>query len=175
MAGTPRPLAPEETGDRLRARFGDDISEVVEQHGHTVVTVVVDRYHDLCRFLRDQPEFACDYCDFTGGVDWGEDGGFEVVTHLFSTTHHHNVRVKVKLPHTEPVCPTISDLFPTSNWHEHETWEMFGITFSGHPQPVKLLLSEPFEGNPLRKDFALMTREAKPWPGAVEGEEEEEE
>ena len=59
MAGTPRPLAPEETGDRLRARFGDDISEVVEQHGHTVVTVVVDRYHDLCRFLRDQPALVC--------------------------------------------------------------------------------------------------------------------
>ncbi|MEX0852927.1 MAG: NADH-quinone oxidoreductase subunit C, partial [Bauldia sp.] len=48
--------------------------------------------------------------------------------------------------------------------------DMFGIRFEGHPQPVKLLLSEPFEGHPLRKDFALMTREAKPWPGAVEGE-----
>jgi NADH-quinone oxidoreductase subunit C len=52
---------------------------------------------------------------------------------------------------------------------------MFGIAFDGHPQPIKLLLSEPFEGNPLRKDFPLMSREAKPWPGAVEGEEEEEE
>jgi NADH-quinone oxidoreductase subunit C len=52
---------------------------------------------------------------------------------------------------------------------------MFGITFVGHPQPVKLLLAEPFEGHPLRKDFTLMTREAKPWPGAVEGEEDEDE
>jgi NADH-quinone oxidoreductase subunit C len=175
VAGTPRPLASEEVGDRLRARFGDDITDVASQHGHTVVTVGVDRYHDLCRFLRDEPEFACDYCDFTGAVDWGEDRGFEVLTHLFSTTHHHNVRVKVALPHTEPVCPTVSDLFPTSNWHEREAGEMFGIAFAGHPQPVKLLLSEPFEGHPLRKDFPLMSREAKPWPGAVEGEEEEEE
>jgi NADH:ubiquinone oxidoreductase subunit C len=79
------------------------------------------------------------------------------------------------LPHDNPACPTISDLFPTANWHERETHEMFGIDFQGHPQQVKLLLSEPFEGHPLRKDFRLMSREAKPWPGAVEGEEEEEE
>ena len=52
---------------------------------------------------------------------------------------------------------------------------MFGIRFEGHPLPVKLLLPEPFDGHPLRKDFPLMSREAKPWPGAVEGEEEEEE
>lgn len=173
MAGTPHPLSPEEIAFRLRARFGDDISDAGEQHGHAVVTVGADRYRDVCRFLRDEPELACNYCDFTGGVDWGDEGGFEVVTHLFSTTHHHNVRIKVRLPHEDPVCPTISDLFPTCDWHERETLEMFGIRFEGHPQPVKLLLSEPFEGHPLRKDFPLMTREAKPWPGAVEGEEED--
>ena len=175
MAGTPHPLSPDETASRLRAHFGEDIVDAVDQHGHAVATVTVDRFHDVCRFLRDEPDFACDYCDFTGAVDFGPEGGFEVVTHLFSTTHHHNVRVKVKLPHEDPVCPTISDLFPTSNWHERETIEMFGISFEGHPQPIKLLLSEPFEGHPLRKDFPLMSREAKPWPGAVEGEEEEEE
>jgi NADH-quinone oxidoreductase subunit C len=175
VAGTPRPLSPDEAESRLRAQFGDDIAEFVEQHGHAVATVSVDRYREVCRFLRDEPDFACDYCDFTGGVDFGEEGGFEVITHLFSTSHHHNVRVKVRLPHEEPVCPTLSDLFAASNWHERETSEMFGISFEGHPQPVKLLLSEPFEGYPLRKDFELMSREAKPWPGAVEGEEEEEE
>jgi NADH-quinone oxidoreductase subunit C len=175
VAGIPHPLSLDETASRLRAQFGEDIVDTVDQHGHAVVTVTVDRYHDVCRFLRDEPGFACDYCDFTGAVDFGPEAGFEVVTHLYSTAHHHNVRVKVKLPHEDPVCPTISDLYPTSNWHERETIEMFGITFEGHPQPVKLLLSEPFEGYPLRKDFPLMSREAKPWPGAVEGEEEEEE
>jgi NADH-quinone oxidoreductase subunit C len=175
VASTSRRLDPEEVGARLRAQFGDDITDFSDQHGHAVATVTVGRYRELITFLRDEPELACDYCDFTGGVDWGEESGFEVITHLFSTTHHHNIRVKVKLPHENPVCPTVSDLFPTSNWHERETAEMFGITFEGHPQPVKLLLSEPFEGHPLRKDFPLMSREAKPWPGAVEGEEEEEE
>ena len=175
MAAPPNPLSPEEAADRLRARFGTDVADAGESHGHAVATVTADRYRDVVRFLRDEPEFACDYCDFTAGVDWGPDGGFEVVTHLFSTQHHHSVRVKVRLPHEDPVCPTVSDLFPTCDWHERETQEMFGIRFEGHPKPVKLLLSEPFEGHPLRKDFPLMTREAKPWPGAVEGEEDEDE
>jgi NADH-quinone oxidoreductase subunit C len=172
---TPRPLSPEEAGTRLRARFGDDVTDLADQHGHAVATVTADRYHDVCRFLRDEPEFACDYCDFTGGVDLGPEAGFEVVTHLFSTAHHHNVRVKVRVPYEDPVVATVSDLWPTCDWHERETLEMFGIRFEGHPQPVKLLLSEPFEGHPLRKDFPLMTREAKPWPGATEGEEDEDE
>jgi NADH-quinone oxidoreductase subunit C len=168
-------LSPDEIESRLRARFGRDVLAFEDQHGHAVATVSTDRYRDVCRFLRDDPDLACDYCDFTAGVDFGPEVGFEVVTHLFSIAHHHNVRIKVKLPHDDPVCPTVSDLFPTSNWHERETREMFGIRFAGHPKPVKLLLSEPFEGQPLRKDFPLMTREAKPWPGAVEGEEEEDE
>jgi NADH-quinone oxidoreductase subunit C len=108
-------------------------------------------------------------------VDFGPERGFEVVTHLFSNAHHHNVRIKVALPHDQPVCATISDLYATADWHERETLEMFGIRFEGHPNPVKLLLSEPFEGQPLRKDFPLMSREAKPWPGAVEGEDLEDE
>ena len=175
MASTARRLPPPELGSRLRAQFGDDVLAFEDQHGHAVATVPPTRYREVVTFLREDPAFACDYCDFTAGVDLGPEKGFEVVTHLFSTSLHHNVRVKVPLPHEDPACPTISDIFPAANWHERETAEMFGIAFEGHPQPVKLLLSEPFEGHPLRKDFPLMSREAKPWPGAVEGEEEEEE
>jgi NADH-quinone oxidoreductase subunit C len=169
-----RPLSPEEAGSRLRARFGDDVDIVVATE-QLAATVALERYHDVVRFLRDEPEFACDFCDFTAGVDLGPEEGFEVVTQLFSTEHHHDVRVKVRLPYDDPVAPTISDLFPGCDWHERETMEMFGIRFEGHPKPVKLLLAEPFEGHPLRKDFALMSREVKPWPGAVEGEEDEDE
>jgi len=168
-------LSPDDVESRLRARFGQDVLAFEEQHGHAVATVSPERYRDVCRFLRDEPELDCGFCDFTGGVDFGPERGFEVVTHLYSISHAHNVRIKVRLPFDEPSCPTISDLFPTADWHERETMEMFGIRFEGHPQPVKLLLSEPFEGQPLRKDFPLMSREAKPWPGLVEGEELEDE
>jgi NADH-quinone oxidoreductase subunit C len=169
-----RPLPPPEVETRLRAQFGDDVLAFEDSFGHPVVTVSRERYRELARFLRDEPELAFDYCDFTSGVDRGEEG-LEIVTHLFSTSRRHNVRVKVRLDTGEPRCPTIADIYPTANWHERETMEMFGVTFEGHPQPVRLLLPEPFEGHPLRKDFPLMSRVVKPWPGAAEGEEEEEE
>jgi NADH-quinone oxidoreductase subunit C len=169
-------LSPEDVESRLRARFGQDVLAFEEQHGHAVATVGVDRYREVCRFLRDEPAFACDYCDFTSAVDHGEDG-LEIVTHLYSTTRRHNIRMKVRLPADALVCQTLSDIYPTANWHERETMEMFGVTFEGHPMPVRLLLHEPFEGHPLRKDFELISRVVKPWPGEAEGElaEDEEE
>jgi NADH-quinone oxidoreductase subunit C len=169
-----RPLSADAVAERLQAQFGAGVS-VIDQHGHSVATVPVDRWRDIVRFLRDEPDFACDYCDFVSAVDYGSERGFEVVAHFYSNEHKHNVRLKVPLPYDEPVLDSVADVYVTCDWHERETQEMFGIRFEGHPQPVKLLLSEPFEGFPLRKDFPLMSREVKPWPGAVEGEEDEDE
>jgi NADH-quinone oxidoreductase subunit C len=168
------PLPPPDVEARLRAQFGDDITSFADQAGHATFGVTPGRYREVVRFLRDDPALACDFLDFVAGVDQGDEG-FEVATHVYSTKLKHNVRVKVSLGKDDPVCPSIADIYAGANWHERETMEMFGIDFEGHPLPVKLLLSEPFDAHPLRKDFVLMSREAKPWPGAVEGEEEEEE
>jgi NADH-quinone oxidoreductase subunit C len=170
-----RTLAPGEIEGLLRAQFGDDINGMEDQSGHAVLTVSPAGYREIATFLRDEPDLGFDFFDFTGGVDMGDDG-FQVITHLVSTTHNHHVRLKVKLPNREdPRCQTLSDVYSGANWHERETWELFGIHFEGHPHLVKLLLPEPFEGHPLRKDFELMSRVAKPWPGEAEGEEDEEE
>jgi NADH-quinone oxidoreductase subunit C len=174
VASSRSPLPPTEIADRLRARFGDDVVSFEDRFGHAVVTVTLERYREIVRFLRDDRDLAFDYFDFLGGVDRRE-AGIEVVTHLASTVHNHGVRVKVVADATDPRVPTISDLYPGANWHEREAWELFGVDFEGHPHLVKLLLPEPFEGHPLRKDFELMTRVAKPWPGEAEGEEAEEE
>jgi NADH-quinone oxidoreductase subunit C len=175
VASSRRPLPPAEVGERLRARFGDDVVEFADQHGHSVVTVSPSRYRELATVLRDDADFACDFLDFTSAVDLPEEGLLELVTHVYSTTRRHHVRIKVRIPRDTPRCDTLSDVYPGANWHERETWELFGVVFDGHPHLVKLVLPEPFEGHPLRKDFELMSRVAKPWPGAVEGEEAEEE
>jgi NADH-quinone oxidoreductase subunit C len=122
--------------------------------------------------LRDDPDLGFDFLDFVSAVDRKEDG-LEVVVQLYSTKRRHRARVKVVADATEPRVPSIHDLYPGANWHERETWELFGIDFEGHPQLVKLLLPEPFEGHPLRKDFVLMSRMAKPWPGEEKAEGEE--
>jgi NADH-quinone oxidoreductase subunit C len=169
------PLAVTDIGERLRAQFGSDVGEAVDRHGHAEVTVTPGRYRELVQTLRDDDDFGFDYFDFLSAVDYPERGEIEVVTHLYSTTRNHHVRLKMAVPRDEPRCPTISDIYAGANWHEREAWELFGIVFEEHPHLVKLVLPEPFEGYPLRKDFELMSREAKIWPGAVEGEEAEEE
>ncbi len=175
MASSRSPLSPAEIGDRLRAQFGDDVLETDDVHGHAVAAVRSERYHDVARFLRDEPDLDFDFFDFLSGVDYTPNGaGFQVVTHVYSTSHGHHARLKVDCDASEPRCPTLSEVWPGANWPEREAAELFGIVFEGHPHLVKLLLPEQFEGHPLRKDFALMTREAKPWPGEAEGEEIEE-
>ena len=168
MASSP-PLPATEIARRLQARFGEDILEASDALDQAVVRVAPATYREVIRALRDDEEFACDFLDFVGGVDRGEDG-FDVVAQLYSTPRRHQVRVKVAAGKEDPVVPTISDLYPGANWHERETWELFGIRFDGHPQLVKLLLPEQFEGHPLRKDFPLTTRLAKPWPGEEKAE-----
>ena len=163
MASSP-PLPATEIGERIRSRFGEDVLESSDALGQAAIRIAPQRYRELIQTLRDDSEFACDFLDFVGGVDRGEEG-FDVVVQLYSTRRHHQVRVKLAADGEDPVVPTISDLYPGANWHERETWELFGIRFDGHPQLVKLLLPEQFEGYPLRKDFPLTTRLAKPWPG----------
>ena len=163
MANSP-PLPPTDITERLRARFGQDVLEASDALGQAWIRVGPERYREVVETLRDDEEFACDYLDFVAGVDRGEDG-FDVVAQLYSTSRRHQVRVKVAAGREDPVAPSISDLYPGANWHERETWELFGIRFDGHPQLVKLVLPEQFEGHPLRKDFPLTTRLAKPWPG----------
>ena len=172
MASSRRPRSPSDIADRLRAQFGEEIVASDDVHGHAVITVKPGRYQEIARFLRDDPDLDFDFFDFLSGVDFTpKGGGFDVVAHLYSTRLEHHARLRVKCDAAEPHCPTLSGVWPGANWHEREAWELFGIVFDGHPHLVKLVLPEQFEGHPLRKDFALMSREAKPWPGAVEGEE----
>ena len=165
MASSAAPLSAPELTRRLQARFGQDLPEVDHALDQAVLRVVPERYHELIETLRDDDELGFDYLDFVSAVDWGAERGFDVTVQLWSTRFHHGVRVKVAVGADDPVIPTISDLYAGADWHERETWELFGIRFDGHPQLVKLLLPEQFEGNPLRKDFKLMSRVAKPWPG----------
>jgi NADH-quinone oxidoreductase subunit C len=175
VASSPSRLSPPEIADRLRAQFGEDVLDAADVFGHAVVKVAPGRYQEMARFLRDEPDLDFDYFDFLAAVDYRPKGqGYEVVCQVHSIRHNLHARLKVACDPEDPRCPTLTAIWPGASWHEREAAELFGITFEGHPHPVKLLLPEQFEGHPLRKDFALMSREAKPWPGAAEGEEGEE-
>ncbi len=110
------------------------------------------------------------YFDFLTASDELTDG-FRVVSHLadiWGGSHVDHLLVRTLVPRDKPVLATLTDLYAGANWHERETFEMFGITFENHPNLIPLLLPDGFEGNPLRKEFVLASRVAKPWPGAKE-------
>ena len=111
----------------------------------------------------------------TGGLGYptgvgGGDTRFQVFARLYSTTRHEGVTFKADLDPDEPRVETWSEVYPGADWNERETWEMYGFVFEGHPNLIKLYLPGEFEGFPLRKDFPLLSREVKPWPGLVDVE-----
>jgi NADH-quinone oxidoreductase subunit C len=103
------------------------------------------------------------------GVAGGETR-FQVIARFVNLEAHWGVTIKVDLPDDDLSLPTLIPVFPGANWHEREAHEMFGIAFVGHPDPRPLYLPTDFEGHPLRKDFPLVARMVKPWPGIVDVE-----
>ncbi|MCX6639502.1 MAG: NADH-quinone oxidoreductase subunit C [bacterium] len=77
----------------------------------------------------------------------------ETVYHLFSFKHRHHITLKVRCPKDDAVIPTVSEIWPTANWHEREAYDLIGIRYDGHPDLRRILLSEDWEGHPLRKDY----------------------
>jgi len=112
-------------------------------------------------------ELECDFFDWLGVVDLGGTG-FQVVAHVWSTSHRYGLLVRTPATADAPEVPSIVSVYPGAAWHEREGHEMFGVDFPGHPDLAALLLAPEFEGHPLRKDFVLASRVVKPWPGAVE-------
>jgi NADH-quinone oxidoreductase subunit C len=154
--------------DHLVAELGDAVSPETT-HGLVTATVAPGDWRRAAELVRHDPELACDWFDFLAGVDEEADG-LAVVLHVLSSARGHHVQLRTLVPRDGGSLPTLSDLWRGADWHERETAELFGIDFAGHPNLVKLLLPVEFEGHPLRKEFALLAREAKPWPGAKEPE-----
>jgi len=100
----------------------------------------------------------------------GGDTRFQVFGRLHNLTTGLGITIKADLPDDALVAPTWTHHYPGAEWHEREAWEMFGITFTDHPGLRPLYLPGDFEGNPMRKDFPLLARLVKPWPGIVDVE-----
>ena len=106
-------------------------------------------------------------------VTQGYAGGetrFQMLLRVQNPARGFGLTIKADLPDPEAGIDTIISVYPGANWHEREAWEMYGITFVGHPHLVHIYLPGEFEGFPLRKDFPLLAREVKPWPGIVDVE-----
>ena len=149
---TPSPLVA-----ALQREHPEWISEIVEALGE--VTAIVPREHivEVCLALKAGAEtgfnFLADVCGADRGVE--EEPRFEVNYHLFSTTKYHRLRLKVLLDEGDVHVPTVTGVWRTANWHERETYDLFGVVFEGHPDLRRILLPDDWQGYSLRKDFPL--------------------
>ncbi|MEU9628566.1 NADH-quinone oxidoreductase subunit C [Streptomyces luteogriseus] len=149
--------------------FGTDATA---EESYDVLTVDVPPAAWIAALETARDRLGCTYFDWLSAVD--EPGtGFRVTAHVAALSPLRRLLLRTTVPHEAPALPSAVGVYAGAAWHERETYEMFGITFEGHPALDHLLLPENFEGHPLRKDFVLAARVAKAWPGAKEPGESE--
>lgn len=138
-------------------KFGDAVTEITEKLGETTIYVKRESIADVCRFLRDDEKSQFNLLSDLVGVDRGieEELRFEVNYHLTSLPKRMRLRIKVRVTEEDCNVPTVTEVWPTANWHERETFDLLGIRFEGHPDLRKILTPNDLEGHPLRKDFPL--------------------
>jgi len=131
------------------------IAEVKEAFGEVTAFVPRESIVDVCWVLKTKHGFdmLADLCGADRGPE--ENPRFEVNYHLFSTEHYSRLRLKILLSEDEPNVPTVTTIWKTADWHERETYDLFGVIFDGHPDLRRILLPSDFDGHALRKDYPL--------------------
>ncbi len=155
-------------GKKLKARYPEAVIDGKTFRGELTINIHKDFIQRVAGFLCEDSETAFDYLSDLCGVDLtrlGSRNNFEVVYHLYSIKLNHRVRLKVKIPASNPRIDTVTNIWKTADWHEREAYDMFGIIFKGHPNLQRILTPEGFEGHPLRKDYPLKGRQ----PASLKG------
>jgi NADH-quinone oxidoreductase subunit D len=165
IVGAPRP---EDAGANpviaaLRKRFGAAILSVgSDAVGTPTVVVEPSRSYDVLEFLKTDPVLSFDFLADVMGVDLGAGRPIRVWYQLWSHRHGRNLRVEARVPFTDLRLRSVTSLWRSANWLEREVWDMFGVTFEGHPDLRRILMPENYdEGFPLRKEFPLRGRFAR--------------
>ena len=149
----------QEATSRLREKLAGAVIGEVDFRGEKTLSIKPESLKDVARFCRD--ELGFDYLIDISSLDhFGEFPRYEMVYELCVLSAGQHLRLKSLVPdEDEPIVPTVSDIWPTANWHEREVYDMMGIRFEGHPDMRRILMWEGYPFYPLRKDFPL---EGKP-------------
>ena len=150
-------MTPTDAATKIAARFPVAIISQNEFRGETTLRLHAADLRGVCTFAREALGF--DYLVDISSVDhFGEEPRFEVVYELYSMGAGTHLRLKIPVSEDDCEAPTVSDIWPTANWHEREIYDMMGIRFTGHPDLRRILMWEGYPYHPLRKDFPLEGR-----------------
>jgi NADH-quinone oxidoreductase subunit C len=132
-------------------------SRVLVQHGEITFVVLREKLLELVKVLRDDPALRFEGCMSVSGAHYPNLTGEElhVVYALLSYTHNRRITLEVTCPDADPHIPSVCSVYPMANYHERETWDMFGIIFDGHPGLTRILMPDDWVGHPQRKDYPL--------------------
>lgn len=134
-----------------------------EKSDRTAVKVPVEYLLLVMLKLRDQEPLKFDMLCCSTAIDWLKDGKIELVYQLYSTVHRHYLMVGVSLDRKSAVAPSVSALWEIAEWQERETYDLFGVRFTNHPDLRRLLLEDDWKGHPLRKDYVDDFMLERPW------------
>jgi NADH-quinone oxidoreductase subunit C len=137
--------------------FDDAIERVVMDRGELTLHIRSDRITEVCRIMRDDESLRFELCSSVSGVDYlgSDDRRLHVVYQLTSMTYRRQVRLEVAVTTQSPHVPSVTSIYPTADWQERETYDMFGVVFDGHPNLTRILMPDDWEGHPQRKDYPL--------------------
>ena len=146
------------TGPELLASLGKllggKIREKIEFRGETTFTILSSDLREVAKFCRDELSF--DYLlDITSVDNFGDEPRFEIIYELYSMTLAIHLRLKLPVSEETGEVETVSDIWPTANWHEREIYDMMGLRFSGHPDLRRIMMWDGYPYFPLRKEFPL--------------------
>ena len=141
--------------ERAYPEFADAIEKVVVDRGELTIHVKRDKLVEVSRILRDKLLF--EMCMGVNGVHYPEDKDRELhaIYPLLSITNNRRIRLEVACPDSDPHIPSLVEVWAGNNWHERETYDMFGIIFDGHPALTRILMPDDWQGHPQRKDYSL--------------------
>ena len=141
--------------ERAYPEFADAIEKVVVDRGELTLHVKREKLVDVARVLRDKLLF--EMCMGVNGVHYPNETGRELhaIYPLLSITNNRRIRLEVSCPDSDPHIPSLVEVWAGNNWHERETFDMFGIIFDGHPALTRILMPDDWQGHPQRKDYAL--------------------
>lgn len=147
-------MTPQEIYTNLKNKFGESTLSLEEIVADAFIVVAPESIADVAQYLAEDETLAFDSLMCLSGVDLSVKATtFEVVYHLFSMTHRHKIVLKVIVPKENPHVPTVEKVWETANWHERETYDLYGIVFDDHSDLRRILLPDDWEGYPLRKDY----------------------
>ena len=141
--------------ERAYPEFSEAIEKVVVDRGELTLHVKREKLVDVAKVLRDKLLF--EMCMGVNGVHYPDqkDRELHAIYPLLSITNNRRIRLEVSCPDSDPHIPSLVEVWAGNNWHERETYDMFGIIFDGHPALTRILMPDDWQGHPQRKDYAL--------------------